>query len=328
LPALGGAVSPRHAAGFFMPLTRRTVLNATLAGAASLCVPGLACAAGKKKPELTVMPLADDLLLIQGAGGNVVVATSAEGLLMVDGGSPERSAELLKLIAKQTGGRPIKTLFNTHWHWDHTGSNEAVAATGATLIAHENTKLWLGTEVISRWESRTYPARPAKALPNQTFFYGSKELSFGGRRIDYGHLPQAHTDGDVYVSFPMQSVLVAGDVVSGGSYPLVDYSTTGWLGGMINGLKTLIGLCDPGTRVVPGTGPLRSKTDLEAQLEMCFTVLTRIGQSYYKGETWAELVASRPTREFDAQWGNPDLFLRMAYEGAWQHVNEIRRVTR
>ena len=167
-----------------MPVTRRTVLNATLAGAASLCAPGFATAAlrsAKEKAEITVAPLADDLLLLQGAGSNVVVATSPQSLLMVDGGSPERSGELLKLIAKHTGGRPIETLLNTHWHWDHTGSNEAAAERGAAVIAHENTKLWLGTEVISKWENRTYPPRPAKALPTRTFFQGSKDLSFAGR---------------------------------------------------------------------------------------------------------------------------------------------------
>src|SRR5690606_34912871 len=132
---------------------------------------------------------------------------STDGVLMVDGGLAERTGELLKRIDQETGAQPIATLFNTHWHWDHTGSNEAVSERGATLIAHENTKLWLGTQVISRWENRTYPPRPAKALPNQTFYYGSKELSVAGRRIEYGHLPQAHTDGDIYVSFPAHNVL-------------------------------------------------------------------------------------------------------------------------
>jgi hypothetical protein len=61
---------------------------------------------------------------------------------------------------------------------------------------------------------------------------------------------------------------------------------------------------------------------------MCYEVLSKIGDNYFKGQTWDELVASAPTRTFDAKWGNPDLFLKTAYEGAWLHVNEIRRVTR
>jgi cyclase len=274
--------------------------------------------------------LADDLFLFQGAGGNVVASTSSDGLLLVDGGSMERSRELLKRISAETGHRRVQQLVNTHWHWDHTGSNEALAKAGARILAHENTKLWLSEEVISKWEGRTYPARPAKALPTDTFFYDAdaKPLSFGGQTLEYSVMPGAHTDGDLYVFFPRQNILVAGDVVSGGSYPIVDYCTGGWLGGMISGLKELLKKGDANTRIVPGTGALRTRADLEAQLDLCFTALSKIGESYYKGQTWDELVASKPTRDFDARWGNPDTFLRLAYEGAWHHINEIRRVTR
>jgi glyoxylase-like metal-dependent hydrolase (beta-lactamase superfamily II) len=273
--------------------------------------------------------LADDLYLFQGAGGNVVAASSSDGLLLVDGGSPERSAELLRRIAAETGQRRVRQLVNTHWHWGHTGSNEALAKSGASILAHENTKLWLGAEVISPWEGRTWPARPARALPTQTFFYDAdaKPLSFGGQTLDYSLMPGAHTDGDIYVFFPRQNVLVAGDVVSGGEYPIVDYCTGGWLGGMIGGLKAMLKKGDASTRFVPGSGPLRTRADLEAQIDVCFTALSKIGDSY-KGQTWEELVASKPTRDFDARWGNPDTFLRLAYEGAWNHINEIRRVTR
>ena len=141
-------------------------------------------------------------------------------------------------------------------------------------------------------------------------------------------MPGAHTDGDIYVFFPRQNVLVGGDVISGGEYPIVDYVTGGWLGGMISGLKAMLKKGDANTRFVPGNGPLRTRADLEAQIDVCFTALSKIGDSYYKGQTWNELVASRPTRDFDARWGNPDTFLRLAYEGAWNHINEIRRVTR
>jgi cyclase len=313
-------------------VTRRTLLNASLAGAVSLSVAALAprrALGYASKEPIVATQLSDDLWLFAGAGGNVVASGGPEeGLFLVDGGSAERSTELLERIAAETGGHRVRTLFNTHWHWDHTGSNEALAKSGATIVAHENTRLWLGAEIASRWESRTYPPRPARALPTQTFFYGSKQLTFGKEEVEYGYLPQAHTDGDLYVHFPKQNVLAAGDVVSGGSYPIADYCTGGWLGGMMSALKTLIAKADAQTRIVPGSGPVRTRADLEAQLEMCFNVLARISESYYKGQTWQQWVESRPTRDFDARWGDPDLFLRTAYEGAWLHINEIRRVTR
>ncbi len=314
-------------------LNRRKFVGASLGGVAGLSVSafGLSRAAFARTAAGPVQStrLSDTLVLFTGAGGNVVAASSSEGVMLVDSGLAERSAELLKRVAAETGPkRRIQTLLNTHWHWDHTGSNESLAKSGATIVAHENTRLWLGAEVISTWENRTYPPRPPKARPTQTFFYDSKQLSFGNETVEYGHLPQAHTDGDIYVFFPRENVLVGGDVVSGGGYPIVDYCTGGWLGGMITGLKSLIKLVNGETRIVPGTGPLRTKADLEAQLDLCFTVLSRIGDSYYKGQTWDQLVESRPTRELDARWGNPDLFLKLAYEGAWNHINEIRRVTR
>ena len=318
-------------------MTRRSLLQASLGAAGatvsagllgSLVVPAARARAALAPIEST--ELADDLFLFQGAGGNVVVAKSGDGLLLVDGGSRDSSAALMKRISAETGQRRVQQLVNTHWHWDHTGSNEMLAKSGASILAHENTKLWLGTEIISTWEGRTYPPRPPSALPTQTFYYDadSKPLTFGGQALEYSLMPGAHTDGDLYVFFPRQNVLVGGGAISGGEYPIVDYVTGGWLGGMIGGLKAMLKKGDANTRFVPGSGPVRTRADLEAQIEVCFTALSKIGDSYYKGQTWTELVASKPMRDFDAHWGNPDTFLRLAYEGAWNHINEIRRVTR
>jgi cyclase len=302
-------------------LTRRTFLSTSLQGVAGL-------AFARPSDSITSTRLSEELWLFQGDGGNVVAARGGEGVLLVDSGSPESGSALRRRMATECGTHRVETLLNTHWHWDHTGGNEVFAKSGAAIVAHENTKLWLGTQVISRWEDRTYPPRSAQALPTKTFFYGTQQMRFGQHAIEYGYLPQAHTDGDIYVHFPDANVLVAGGIVSGGTYPIADYCTGGWLGGMISALKALIAKSDAHTRIVSGLGPLRSRADMQAQLELCFTVLTRIADSYYKGQTWQQLLTSRPTREFDAQWGDPGTFLKTAYEGAWLHINEIRRVTR
>ncbi len=305
-------------------LMRRRLL-AVAAGTATLPLARWAAAAGT---QLTLQPLGDGLALVTGAGGPVVVADSGSELLLVDGGLAANAAELAGLLTRQFPGRRVGTLINTHWHWDRTGANELFAGQGARLVAHENTRLWLGAEINCAWEPRVYPPRPAKAQPTQTFFYGTKTLPFAGQQVEYGYLPQAHTDGDLYVYFPRQNVLVAGDVATGRSYPILDYSTNGWAGGMVTGLKSLMARCDVHTRIVGSGAALLGKTDLVAQQDMVFAVLTRIGQSYYKGETWEQFLASAPTQEFDAAFGDPARFLRTAYEGAWGHVNEIRRVTR
>ena len=125
---------------------------------------------------------------------------------------------------------------------------------GAKIIAHENTKQYLGAEIYVDWQNRTYKPLPPQALPNQTF-YTSGKMTFGAERIEYGHLGQAHTDAAIYVFFPASNVLVAGDALSVGKYPIADYTTGGWLGGLIAANKTLLGLANAETRIVPGVGP-------------------------------------------------------------------------
>jgi cyclase len=315
--------------------TRRRVLQGALVGSAGLAAGALAprrtwakAADAPGDPKIVHSALSESLHLFQGAGGNVVASATADAVLLVDGGLQEDSAALLAQLAAVTGGARVQLLLNTHWHWDHTGSNAALGTAGARIIAHENTRLWLGTKVDSKWEHRIYPPLPTRALPTQTFFYGPQKQRFGGQDVEYTIMPQAHTDGDIYVFFPRENVLVAGGVVTGGSYPLPDYCTGGWLGGMIDGLKMILAKADGQTRIVSGLGATRTRADVQAQLDMCSAVLAKIGTHYFKGGTWQQFQDSKPTSEFDAQWGNPEPFLQLAYEGAWYHVNEIRRYSR
>jgi glyoxylase-like metal-dependent hydrolase (beta-lactamase superfamily II) len=301
-------------------LTRRDLLVAA-ATAACLALP----AADAATPAPALAPLGEGLWLVQGAAAPVVIADSGRELLLVDGGDAKGLPALRSLLVRAFPGRRISTLFNTHWHGDRTGANEALAKVGATVIAHENTRLWLGTEVRDRWEGRVHAPLPAKALPNLTFFQGSKTLEFGGQLLEYGYLPQAHTDGDLYVHFPRQDVIVAGGVVAGDGYPELDAATNGWLGGMLSGLKTLMARSGEGTRVIGSQAVAVGRAQMRAQQELCFDLLTRIGQSYYKGETWEQFRASAPTKDYDARLGDPARFLRAAYDSAWLHVNEIRR---
>jgi cyclase len=308
--------------------SRRRFLALGVVTASSLQIASVFPSVARAAAALTLSPLAGRLYLVSGGAANLVVASSGQELLLVDGGAAADAKALQKLLSQAFPGQRVAAVINTHWHWANSGFNATARKSGADVIAHENTKLWLGTEVNSRWEGKVHAPQPPEALPNRTFFYGSQSLDFGGMKIEYAHLGQAHTDGDIYVRFPDENVIVAGDVVCPQRYPIVDSASNGWLGGIRTALKTVIGRCDAATRVVPGTGPVVGVDALKQQEEMCFTVLTRIGENYYKGGTWDELVASNPTREFDASFGDPALFLRQSYETAWYHVGEIRRVVR
>jgi glyoxylase-like metal-dependent hydrolase (beta-lactamase superfamily II) len=306
---------------------RRTVLKFGLAAAAVPAMSAFAPVAAAAD-RLTLTPLAGRLSLISGAAANILVARAGDELLLVDGGSAADGKALQKLLTQSFPGARLRAVVNTHWHWAQSGFNATARKAGVDVVAHENTRLWLSTEVNSRWENKIYKPQPPEALPNKTFYYGPQTLDFGGGKVEYVHLGQAHTDGDIYVRFPEENVIVAGDVVSPGRYPIIDSASNGWLGGVHTALKTLVTHSDAATKVVPGVGAPVGVDALKQQQEMCYTVISRIGENYYKGGTYDELVAAKPTQAFDAQFGDPALFLKQAYETAWYHVGEIRRVAR
>ena len=119
---------------------------------------------------ITATKLADNFTLLSGAGGNVLVVQSPEGVLMVDGGLPERSAALLDAVAQLAGDAPVRVLCNTHWHLEHTGANDRLGRAGAKIIAQENTRLWMKRDILVEWQNnKVYPPRAKEALPNDHF---------------------------------------------------------------------------------------------------------------------------------------------------------------
>ncbi|MGB6451143.1 MAG: MBL fold metallo-hydrolase [Steroidobacteraceae bacterium] len=298
--------------GFLMTLVGGTA-------AASLGAVSRPARAREAGPPIESQKLTDSLLLFTGDGGNVIAARDGDALALVDGGLPERSHELLDRIRNETGSGPVHTLFNTHWHPQQTGSNEPIGKTDATIIAHENTRLWLCYANPVPPENRPYGPLSPKARPNKTFFYNTEQVTVGGEPVEYGYLLQAHTDGDMYVHFKKSNVLAAGGVVSGAGWPIIDVHTGGWIVGMTNGLETLINVADAGTRIIPAHGPVLSKADLVAQHRMYSTISGRLQRMIRKGLGPEEAVALKPTAEFDAQWGDPKAFVRMAFESLWGH---------
>jgi glyoxylase-like metal-dependent hydrolase (beta-lactamase superfamily II) len=300
-------------------LTRRQLFSATAAGAAAVALPRLGAA--QAKGALAVTELAPDLALIAGAGANVVALATAEGLLLVDGGAEAHSATLQRALAERWPGRPLEILFNTNWRPEHTGGNAALRGAGA-VMAHENTKLWLGGDFFVEWEDRHYAPHPPSMLPNRTF-YTSGELELGSRRVEYWHLPRAHTDGDVAVFFPDENVLVASDLMSVGRYPVPDYSTGGWIGGLVEATQQLLDSTDANTRVIAAKGEIYGRAQLEAQLELCTAVRLKAAEAFRAGMSLADFIASKPTAAFDAQWGDPTLFLPLVYKGGFAHLREL-----
>jgi cyclase len=238
--------------------------------------------------------------------------------VLVDGGSAGGADSLMQAVASLPGARPVQTLVNTHWHPEQTGSNELVGKAGGVIVAQENTRLWLTTDVTWPWNGRRFTRLPKLAQPNKTF-YTTGQLESG---IRYGYIPDAaHTDGDLYVFFPKQNVLAVGDAVCGQGWPVVDWATGGWIGGIVGGLQRLETLADASTRIVPARGPVLKLSDLKAQSQMYGSIYDRLTQMLNRGRGPTEAVAAKPTKEFDEKMGNPDEFVRRAFESLWAYLS-------
>ncbi len=278
--------------------------------------------AGYAQPALLPAErLADKIFVVRGPDANSVAVETSEGIILVDGGRSTWSGALLARVGDELGSKPFRALFNTHWHPEHTGSNSTLGAQGVPIIAHENTKLWLSTEVWVRWSDEKYPPLPAAGLPTSTF-YESGSMELAERTIEYRYLLNAHTDGDICLFFPDENVLVTGGHVSNDGWPVIDWWTGGWLGGLLDGYETLLEVANEQTRIVPSFGPMMSRSDLRSQYEMYLTIFERLQSMLRKSYGTDEVLAARPTAEYDARWGDPEVFVTLAFNSLWGHLRD------
>jgi glyoxylase-like metal-dependent hydrolase (beta-lactamase superfamily II) len=258
--------------------------------------------------------LAANLTLLSGPGGNVVVLNGADGKILVDTFlSP--AWPKLKETLDGLGSAPLKTVIDTHWHFDHTENNAPLHAAGATILAHENTKKRMSEAhdlpVLGHFEPS-----PADALPQETFAT-SHRLKANGESLMMQHFAPAHTDSDVYVLFEKANVIHMGDTFFNGLYPFIDSSTGGKISGMIAAVDKILPLASKDTKIVPGHGPLGNKEDLAKFRELLVTARDRVQKLKTAGKTAQEAAAEKPFADLEAVWGkgllNSDQFTQVVY---------------
>jgi cyclase len=292
---------------------RREFLRMLARGATALGLSGRTPA----QAAVSVSRLSDKLSLISGAGNNVIRFERGGDTLLVDAGDKAHAQDVL-----QSAGN-VRAVINTHWHLESTEANDAMAEAGANLISHVNTKLWMTQEIIHEWEHRTFPPRARAALPRETF-YTTHRMTVGGETIECGLLPMAHTDGDIYVHFTQSNVLATGDVVQKGRLPVLDFLTGGWIGGMQEAHKSLLRIANDSTRIVPATGAVLSKADVQASLDVLTRVREKLVKLMKQGLGPKDMIAAKAIGEFERELaGDPDEFIFVAYRGLWAHVREL-----
>jgi cyclase len=259
--------------------------------------------------------LTENLTLLSGPGGNVVVLTGPDGKFVVDNFvSP--AWPKLKESLDSLGNAPLKYAIDTHWHFDHTDNNAALHAGGATVLAHENTKKRMSEAQDIPILGIHFDPSPAEALPQKTFT-SSYKLEANGETLDLQYLAPAHTDSDIYVHFEKANVIHMGDTFFNHAYPFVDAGSSGKVKGMIAAADKILALANNDTKIVPGHGPLGTKADLTSTRDMLVTAVGRVERFKAAGKPYQEAVIAKPLADLDARWATGfitgELFVQVIY---------------
>lgn len=266
--------------------------------------------------QIKTQKVAEGIYMLTGEGGNIGVSVGADGVFMIDDQFAPLS-EKIKAAVAALSDQPIRFLINTHWHYDHTGGNELLAADGVIIVAHHNVRKRMAVDTEIAAFGSLIPASPKAALPVLTF-NDNLTLHLNGDEARVIHYKNSHTDGDSLIHFVNANVIHTGDLWFNGVYPFVDISSGGTVSGALKTVKSILTLADDNTRIIPGHGPLGDKQALRDYLAMLETVSGRMAKLIAAGKSIDEIVALKPNADYDEAWGKdflkPDMFLRILYD--------------
>lgn len=287
--------------------------------------------------QLIVTPVQGMVHMISGAGVNITVHVGKYGVLLVDTPQPASAARVVEEIRKLTS-LPVRWVINTSSSPGHVAGNAALvapftgrAAGGApfgfvglnrpSIVAHEN--------VLNRLSNPPTGSAPTPpdALPTTTYFLPSMDFSNGEAIVLY-HEPAAHTDSDSVVLFRGSDVISAGAIFTPRRYPVIDVARGGSVQGLIAGLTNILALAVPegfasgGTLIIPARGRICEESDVAEFRDMVVIIRDRVQDLIAKGMTWEQIKASRPSRDYDAEYGasaaDADRFVESIYRSLTQ----------
>lgn len=300
------------------PVKNRARLAPLAAALALALLAAPALSQDYSKVEIKTTRVAEGVYALEGAGGNIGLVVGSDRAFVIDDQYAPMAPKILAAIRAVTD-KPVSFVLNTHWHGDHTGGNEAMAAQGALLVAHDNARKRLSAGQFMEFFNNQVPPAASAALPVVTF---NDQVSFhlGGHTVSAIHVADAHTDGDAVVRLAEADVIHCGDIVFYGLYPFIDYGSGGSLAGMAAGVERILALSGDATRFIPGHGgPVLDRAQIGEYLAMLKTVHGRIDGMIREGKTLEAVVAAKPTAEFDAKWGKgflpADKWVELNYRG-------------
>ena len=254
--------------------------------------------------EITIESISENIHVLFGLGGNILVSTGEDGVLLVDDQMPELKYKILRSLRK-IGGKSVDYIINTHWHFDHAEGNLAFGPDGAKIVAHENSrKMMLNPKPINL-SFIVYPQQPypLNAVPQITY-QDTMKLHLNGDQIELYHFGHAHTTGDTAIYLRNSNVLHMGDVFNMTGPPFIDAGNGGSIDGIIHFCEEILKVVNDETVVVPGHGPISTTEDLQTYIDMLIVVRDRIQGQILEGKSLQEIIESDPTKEWRDKFGD------------------------
>jgi glyoxylase-like metal-dependent hydrolase (beta-lactamase superfamily II) len=271
---------------------------------ALLLLSGLASAQTQdfSKVQVKSQPVAGNVHMLEGAGGNIGVSVGPDGILIVDDQFAPLVPKIRAALGKLTKGKD-KTpeyVLNTHWHFDHTGGNADFGRQG-TIVAHTHvrTRLMNGQELVGM----KIPPAPKEALPVITYNQGLS-IFFNGEEVQLTHLPNGHTDGDTIVYFTGSNVLHTGDLFTRDLFPFIDMESGGSLDGFMRNVERILQTLPPGAKIIPGHGAIATREDLERFLTMLRESVDLVKGKLAAGKTLDQIKAEGMPEKYKG-WVHP-----------------------
>jgi cyclase len=263
--------------------------------------------------QVRAVQLSPGLHVLFGAGGNIGLSTGPDGTFIIDDQFAPLTAKIVAAIRTVTD-KPVKFVFNTHWHGDHTGGNENFGNAGALIVAHDNVRKRMSTEQFLAAMNQRVPAAPRAALPVVTFADGVT-FHINGDSIAVLHVSPAHTDGDAIVHFLKANVIHMGDVFNNTGLPFIDRSSGGVSAGIVSAADRVLAMTNAQTKIVPGHGQVTDRTRLRAWRDAVSTVRERVAREASTGKSIEQVLALKLSAEYAAEWpGGHDRFIRAVFD--------------
>jgi glyoxylase-like metal-dependent hydrolase (beta-lactamase superfamily II) len=244
--------------------------------------------------QIKTTRIAENFYTLEGSGGTISVLTGPDGVLLVDSQFAPLTDKLVAAV-KAVSDQPIRFLVNTHLHGDHTGGNENFAKLGVLIFSRD--------QLRERMAASSPTA--TKALPVVTYD-NEVTLHLNGEDVKLIPIRAAHTDGDTLISFPREDILAVGDYIRTLGYPRIDLNNGGSMKGLLAAFEQTIKLAGPNTKIIPGHGAITDRNGVAVQRDMVLAVAEKIRLLIAQGKSVEEVIAAKPTAQFDASVPSSD----------------------